>query len=225
MLLAIGVIIATVSIWLIGGKQRDYRIAIRVEAQPHQLFPYLVQPDLKKRWNPDLISQTIVSSDTTIKEGVELLTRRVLNNKEIESRDQFIRFQRDTLVSINSNSDDFFCSSYYKLNPIDNDTEVVCQRVLNYKGLRRFFAVLNEDTMQEQLEDEMRRLVETVEKEVDNSIPNPNPVKPKDDSSDESDKSKQATDSPAVKGDTNSDSSSKNSELGDSSAKGDGDGG
>ena len=59
MLLVIGVITAGCSIYLIGGKKQPFDAEVIIKAPVGQIFPYIVQPELKKLWMKGLVDQQI----------------------------------------------------------------------------------------------------------------------------------------------------------------------
>lgn len=172
-LLALGILISIVSVWLIGGKKQNFDKTISIKARPYQLFPYLIDSDLRKKWNPGLVKQSSISDPDEISEGYQFLSRWKTDDSEFDSRDQVLRYQQDAIVSIRSKTPDTTTTSFYKLTGKGNDTMLEYRRVVRFQGLKRLLSVFKNDTLSEEIEEEIQRLISVVENEVDNSLSHP----------------------------------------------------
>ncbi len=167
MLFCIGTLLAAASVWLIGGKKLEFDTSATVSAVPGQIFPYLVTPDLKKKWMQGLVEQELVDA-SAIEEGT--MSRSVVesNGYTDEFDDEVIRFAQDEILSIKSSSDRMHSTWFFRLNENDNKTELTYRRIILFKGIERFKSVFSRDDYQREIEDDLSRLIKLVESDAVN---------------------------------------------------------
>ena len=172
MLMAIGLMLSAASIWFIGGKKHTYYNVRTVKARAYQVFPYLTDPELKKKWQDNLMEQRLVSD--AMEEGAELRTVIEEGEKTIEFEDHVIRFAKNEVVSIRSRGADVTSTSFVRLKPRGEDTtEIDFRRIVKLGGLKRFMSVFGEDLNQQALDDDLAKLIKLIEDETDHTIPDP----------------------------------------------------
>ena len=179
MLLGIGLLLAIASIWFIGGKKKEYNLTTTINARPQQLFPYLVESELKKRWLTSIVNEELVASTADVEadrepvfeENREINSLININGETLEFKSQVIRYQQDQTLSIKSQNEDLVLTHFFRLKPKGNSTELVYRKIMKLNGLGRLLAVFEEDVNQAVLEQEVSRLAQIVESEVDNSAP------------------------------------------------------
>lgn len=162
LLLSIGLVLALVSIWLIGGKNREYDTKVAINARASQIFPYLVDSDLKKEWIQGFVEQELIG-ESPVEEGSELRTIHESNGKTIEATGSVIRFAENEIISIRSNSHGTLLTSIFKLKEINKKTEVEYRLIVRAHGLNRFTTVFSEDEYRKEIERDMNNLVKRVE--------------------------------------------------------------
>lgn len=175
MLLAIGLLLSAASVWFIGGKPKKYDNVRTVKAQAYQVFPYLVDPDLKKRWRDGLVEQRLVSDE--MGEEAELRTVLDMEDGQVEFEDRVIRYAKNEIVSIRSKSSDLTATSVIQLKPRGEETEIDFRRIIRLGGMKRFMSVFAEDLNQRALDEDLTRLIKIVEDETDHTIPDPDAVR------------------------------------------------
>ena len=171
MLLGIGLFLAAASVWFIGGKKKEYNDIRTIKAQAYQVFPYLVDPELKKKWRPDIVDMHLVSDE--MEEGANLRTVVEVEGGTIEFEDRVIRYQKNELVAIKSRSDEISSTSFARLKAKGQETEIDFRRIIKLGGVTRFTSVFGEDLNPRLLEEDLSRLIKLVEEETDHTISEP----------------------------------------------------
>lgn len=175
MLLAIGLLLAAASIWFIGGKKQTYYNVRTVKAQAYQIFPYLIDPELKKKWRDNLVEQRLVSD--VMEEGAELRTVLEFGDETIEYEDRVLRFAKNEVVSIRSRGSETTSTSFVRLKPAGEETEIDFRRIVRLGGVKRFMSVFADDSNQQALDEDLAKLIKLVEDETDHTIPDPDAVR------------------------------------------------
>jgi len=184
MLLAIGLLLSAASVWFIGGKKQTYYNVRTVKARPYQVFSYLVDPELKKKWRNNLMEQRMVSDEMA--EGAELRTVIESGDQTIEFEDRVIRYTKNEIVSIRSRGGETTSTSFVRLKPKgDDSTEIDFRRIVRLGGSKRFMSVFTENLNQQELDDDLERLIKLVEDETDHTIPDPDAVRITEDDTEE----------------------------------------
>ena len=179
MLLAIGVVLACSSVYLIGGKKQEFDAEVVIKAPVGQIFPYLSQPQLKKQWMQGLVDQQLTDGDA-IAEGAMLQSTLTSNGVSEQFQDEVIRFRENEIVSIKSRNPRLSSTTMLKLKEEGSGTRVSYKRVVQYNGIDRFKTVFSESTFQQELEQDLDKLVKMVEDNV--AVPDGSPaVEPADD--------------------------------------------
>ena len=184
-LLGIGLFLAAASIWFIGGKKKDYDARATIKARPYQLFPYLVEPEQKARWMQGLIQETVVSQVTEesdasmddvsmVKEESNLDTIFEIDGKQVAFKGQVIRLANNEVAAFKYRSEEMKRTAFFRLKDKGDQTELEYRRIVQLSGLKRFLSVFQDDNNQQVINEEVKRLIELVEGEVDNTIPDPN---------------------------------------------------
>ena len=167
MLLSIGLVLATASIWLIGGKKKEYDTKVAINARASQIFPYLVNPDLKKDWMRGFVEQELIS-ESPIEEGSELRTVQEFNGDTTEAIGQVIRYAENEIISIKFSNHRMLLTSILKLKEINKKTEVEYRLIVSPNALNRFTTVFSADEYQSDIERDLDNLVRQVESEYPN---------------------------------------------------------
>ena len=171
MLLVIGLLLAAASIWLIGGKKKVYSIATNINARPQQLFPYLIEPELKKQWLPSIVNEELIPSLEDIendREPVFAENAKIISDIEFEGRPlrmngRVIRFTKDQLVSVKYSNEELSLTYFFRLKPKTNSTEVEFQKIIRFDGFKRFTSVFAEDNNKALLQQEISQLSKLIE--------------------------------------------------------------
>ena len=191
MLLGIGLFLTLASAYFVGGKKKEYDVSATIKARPYQLFPYLTDPELKKKWMTSLVDQEVIT-DGPIAEDTELNSVIRIDDENVDFRSLVIRFSKNEVLSIKSRNEELTWTTFFRLEGTDDVTKLDYRRILKNDGMRRLMAVLSEDEYQVELEKELANLVKLVESEVDNSIPDPDAVNIEADENAEGDDSESA---------------------------------
>ena len=162
MLLAIGLILAGGSIYLIGGKRQDYTVTATIKAPVGQIFPYVVKPELKRQWMKGLNDQEITQGDT-IEEGALLRSTRTSNGVSESFDDEVIRFRENEIISIKSKNKRLTSTTMLKFKEQGDGTKVTFTRVINFNGIDRFKTVFAKSDYKGELERDLGELVKLVE--------------------------------------------------------------
>ncbi len=176
MLLSIGLVLAAASIWFIGGKKKEYDTSVEINARASQIFPYLVDSDLKKDWMQGFVEQELIG-ESPIEEGSEVRTVQESDGDPIETIGLVIRYAENEIISIKYNSHQRLLTSIFKLKEINKKTEVEYRLIVRANGLKRFTSVFSEDEYRKEIERDLNNLVKRVESKYPNgwdaSIDNP----------------------------------------------------
>lgn len=184
-LLGIGLFLAAASIWFIGGKKKDYDARATIKARPYQLFPYLVEPEQKQRWMTGLIEESIEipvteesnpseAEELAVKENTNLISVFDIDGVQVRFDGQVIRFASNDVAAFRYRSDEMKRTAFFRLKAKGDETQLEYQRIVQLSGMSRFLSVFKDDNNLQEISDEIKRLTELVEGEVDNSIPDPN---------------------------------------------------
>ena len=164
----IGLILAGISIYLIGGKRQDYDAEVTIKAPVGQIFPYAVKPELKQLWMKGLDDQALTEGDA-IEEGVFLKSTRVLGGVSEQFDDEVIRFQENEIISIKSRNKRLSSTTMLKFKEIGNGTKVTFKRVVKFNGIDRFKTVFADAPFQQELEKDLDELAKLIESNVSDS--------------------------------------------------------
>ena len=185
-LLGIGLFLAAASIWFIGGKKKEYDVRATIKAQPYQLFPYLADPELKKKWMEGLIEETVriptvneeeptePEIEGMIKEESELATVFIIDGEQVNFNGRVIRYAKDEVVAYKYRSEEMNRTAFFRLKGKGNETQLEYRRIVQLDGVKRFMSVFGDDNNRNVITEEIKRLTQLVESEVDNTIPDPN---------------------------------------------------
>lgn len=165
MLLAIGLVIAGCSIYLIGGKKQLFHAEVVIKAPVGQIFPYVVQPDLKRLWIKGLIEQQLTEGDE-IGEGSFLKSTVQSNGKTESFDDEVIRYYDNEIVSIKSKNPRLSSTMMVKLKEEGSGTRVTYKRIVQYKGIERFKTIFADSQDQQELEKDLNELARLIENNV-----------------------------------------------------------
>ena len=99
MLLFIGLILAVVCLWFIGGKKQEYTTTVLINASPEVVFSYLTDVDLMKRWLPGLVAVEPIS-DVPFQVGSKSRTTFEENGERVEYEEEILRFQENETLSV-----------------------------------------------------------------------------------------------------------------------------
>ena len=83
MLLLIGVVIAVISLWLVGGKKQAYEAKVSIDAPAPVIFRYLIDGKERKRWQVGLI-ECNPTSDTKESVGSRTATLVEVDGEQVE---------------------------------------------------------------------------------------------------------------------------------------------
>ena len=113
LLLFIGLVLAAVCIWFIGGKKQEFDTTATLNVQPSQVFPYVVDPELKKKWMTGLVEHEVIDS-SKIDELTQLRTVLEANGQTIDFDDLVIRFTENEIITIKSRSKPMMLTSFFQ---------------------------------------------------------------------------------------------------------------
>ena len=162
MLLAIGLVLAAGSIYLIGGKRQDYKSSATIKAPVGQIFPYVVDPQLKQQWMKGLNDQEITQGDS-VAEGSLLKSTRTSNGISESFDDEVIRFSENEIISVKSKNKRLTSTTMLKFKELGDGTKVTFTRVIKFHGIDRFKTVFAQSDFQSELERDLGELVKLVE--------------------------------------------------------------
>jgi uncharacterized protein YndB with AHSA1/START domain len=180
MLLSIGLLLAVASVWFVGGKKKVSSVTTTVNASPEQIFPYLVETDLKRQWLPSLIDQELIPSledieaerEPIFEEGVEISSTMRLNDENQQMQGEVIRYSENELVTVKSRNENITITHFFRLKEKGGRTEIDYRKIVRHNGIQRLLSVFEEDTTQVDVEEEISRLARLVESDTDDLIPN-----------------------------------------------------
>ena len=172
-LLVIGILIAGCSIYLIGGKKQPYDAELIIKAPIGQIFPYVVQPELKKRWMKGLVDQKLIDADA-VDEGVSLRSTRIIGGETEQFEDRVIRYQANEIISTRARNNRLSSTIMIRLKEEGSGTRVTYRRVVRFYGIDRFKTVFSESEFQQELERDLEELAKLIERNV--SSPDENAI-------------------------------------------------
>ena len=167
MLFAIGLVLTGCSLYLIGGKKQTFDTEAVIKAPVGQIFPYVVQPDLKQLWIKGLVEQQLTEGDEIV-EGAFLKSTVNSNGRTESFDDEVIRYRDNEIVSIKSNNPRLSSTMMVKLKEEGSGTRVTYKRIVKYKGIERFKTMFADSQDQQELETDLGELVRLIEKNVAN---------------------------------------------------------
>ena len=167
MLFAIGLVLTGCSLYLIGGKKQTFDTEAVIKAPVGQIFPYVVQPDLKQLWIKGLVEQQLTEGDEIV-EGAFLKSTINSNGRTESFDDEVIRYRDNEIVSIKSNNPRLSSTMMVKLKEEGSGTRVTYKRIVKYKGIERFKTMFADSQDQQELETDLGELVRLIEKNVAN---------------------------------------------------------
>lgn len=154
------------SLWIMGGNRSEYSTSSTINANPETVFAFLVEPDRLKDWSEGLVQVGHLESNVD-ENGFSkrITTERVIseNGQEIEFQDEVLRYDPHQSLSIQSSNRSIIITSIFALEPQGDQTLVSYRVKTLHCGLGRFMAPFQNDSRQNQIENELRRLKEAVE--------------------------------------------------------------
>lgn len=158
--------VVAIGLWISGGKKQEYSAAIQIEASPDVVFAYLTEPEKHKSWITGLAHVERLESNTDENgHPKRVTTQRVvsLDGKESRFEDEVIRFEPGEFLTVRSSRIDRVITSIYLLEPRDSQTYFTYRVIKLNRGIKRLLAPLSSDKTQGQVDDDIRKLKQTVE--------------------------------------------------------------
>ena len=164
--LLIAACIATGSLWFVGGKKRGHSTTILIKARPGQVFPYLVESNLRKKWVPGLMDIIPITEGGFSEDAMQTLV--VTQDDETERfREVVIRFEKNENLSLRAIGDSVVITSIFRLESEGDETRLFYKINNRHRGFSRVMAPFEDDAvMQQQVEDIAMRLKTLVEQEI-----------------------------------------------------------
>jgi uncharacterized protein YndB with AHSA1/START domain len=153
-------------LWIMGGKKNEFSTSLLIDAQPQQVFPYLTQPEQIKQWFAGLESvEAYVPSKPDIPTRITTTTRVItsVGGGQTTYQDQVIRFEADSLLSIQSRNANEIITWIYELEPDKGKTRLNYRVKTENRGIGRFMAPLQKTDLEPKIESDARSLKELIE--------------------------------------------------------------
>ena len=108
-----------------------------ISAPPAAVFAYLADPQLHYLWNPHLRT---VSAYGLFKQGSRYSTTSMMLGTKIENDNRITRFEKDSLMEIQSQGGTIEFTVEYRLRPEESMTTVECNTSVTATGKTFAFA-------------------------------------------------------------------------------------
>lgn len=158
--------IAGSSLWLIGSKKKEYSAAIQIDAAPEVVFTFLTDPEKHKSWVSGLSHvETLTDTSDDSSASQRVVGARVVEHggKQERFEDEIIRFESNSLLSVQSRNSGQVMTSIYQLEPRDGQTYFNYRVIKQYRGLERLLSPLQKDETQAIIDGDVRKLKDCVE--------------------------------------------------------------
>lgn len=167
MLLLIGVVIAVISLWLVGGKKQAYEAKVSIDAPAPVIFRYLIDGKERKRWQVGLI-ECNPTSDTKESVGSRTATLVEVDGEQVEYEEEIIRYQKNEFLSTKGMGPKEISTAVFRLEPLAGSTNLTYKVKAEPTGISRLMAPFAKPQTQERIADEVLRLKQLVEEENPN---------------------------------------------------------
>jgi uncharacterized membrane protein len=169
MLMFIGLILAVVCLWFIGGKKQEYTTTVSINAAPEVVFSYLTDVDLMKKWIPGLVAVEPLS-DVPFQVGSKSRTIIEENGERVEYEEEILRFQVNETLSVCARNANEISTSIYKLDGDQGKTNLTYKIKSTPSGLNRMLAPFLDDQTQQKIDDNALKLKRLIEKEAPGNV-------------------------------------------------------
>ena len=178
--LAIVAFVGGASLWILGGKKNQYAASLEIDSLPHQIFPYLTQPDRLKQWIDGLedVGRYTPQIETELPTPPKK-TKRVMKiaGKNTRFDDQVIRYRDGKLLSVQSSNENMILTSIFQIERQPTGKSIFSYEIkTTNQSLGRFLAPIQKTELQSRVESDVQRLKELVEKNEPKLDPNDFPV-------------------------------------------------
>lgn len=158
--------VVSAGLWIIGGKRTEHSTALPINASPETVFAYLVEPEKLKDWVEGLSSVEKIEPNEVIK-GMLLVdtTSRTMDYGGTSTvfEDEVLRFGENKNLTLRSTSSRVSLTWIFNLESKGDDSLLTYRVKVAHHGLGRFLAPLKKESMQERIDEEIRRLKELIE--------------------------------------------------------------
>lgn len=158
----IAIVLILGGLWLVGGKQRNYQAQIVIDAKPANVFPHLVEPNLRKKWVVGL-QDARLQTDPPVQLDAQFRSVFRREDTDFEAEETVIRFDPGELVVILCRAPHAVITSVVRLESVGDMTRVSYEVSESLHGLARFQAAIAKSKMQDQVEREILALKSAVE--------------------------------------------------------------
>jgi uncharacterized membrane protein len=162
--LLIVVLIGGSSLWLIGGKKIEHSTSLVIDAQPQQVFPYLIESDRLIQWVSGL--ESVEDLEMAETGDPAIITERIMDDgsgKQVQFDDEVIRHEPDELLSVQSSNSSKIITAIYQLESTEEEKTQLNYRIkISHTSLGRFLAPFQKPNIQQRMEDDLRRLKDLV---------------------------------------------------------------
>lgn len=160
----IGLLIVAVAVaWIMGGESKKNSTRISIEAPPLDVFLYLVEGTQISKWAAGVESVGTFHGEAKPQDRVV-----IEDGKQVVWRDSVLRFQYGEMLSIQSKNLGIIRTLVFQLEENElGGTNVDYRVVESAAGLERFLFPLKASMKRTVMVDEMNRLRDLVESEVD----------------------------------------------------------
>ena len=167
-------VVGAVALWMIGGKQVEYSTALRIDASPEVVFLYLTEPDHLKDWVSGLSEVEALEPNAGVNgDPRRRKTSRVatINGERTHFEDEVLRYEQDQVLSVKSTSATLILTWIFQLEPRESQTHLSYRVKKANSGLGRFIAPMRKDSIQSQIDEDIRRLKALIETKQSEQIP------------------------------------------------------
>ncbi len=149
-------------LWLVGGKPRDFRTELLIDAQPADVFPFLYEPALRKKW-VDGLRDSKLQTDPPVQLESVFMTKYERKEHPFEAEETIIRFDVNEMVSIRSQTPTAQLTLVVRLEQAGEKTRVNYSVHEALHGIARFQAAIAKSKTQELINGEILALKNAVE--------------------------------------------------------------
>ena len=140
-----------------------YSTSLLIDAPPADVFDYLTDTELMKKWVDGLVEVVPVTEEPN-QIGSRARTIIQQDGKRIEYEDEIIRYEKDSILTIKATNRLVTHTSIYRLEPKENDkTQFTFVVKTTNHGFGKLLAPLFRSPIEQKIAEDAQRLKELVE--------------------------------------------------------------
>ena len=151
------------AIAIIGSKKDRFSTTLLIKATPSEIFPYLREHELRKKWNPNIVE---IRSSASGANEVGMTGQTVMDEdgRHVDYETTVIRYEENSKLSIQHKHSTRLLTSVFHLDDKeDGTTSFTCRLRTANRGMGLLTAVFTRRDWKDEVVENTRRLKEIVE--------------------------------------------------------------